>query len=140
MTRYSGSSSAPINQHNELALLRADDRGSCGWAGVIQFVLDGLMSSESRRAYGNALNRFIEWYQANGGGRFGKALVQQYRTVLQSAGYAPSTTINLQLSAVRKLAVEAADNGLLSRTSPLASCAFADAASAARAPASGSPR
>ena len=38
--------------------------------------------------------------------------VQQYRSVLESAGLAPPS-VNLRLSAVRKLAAEAAENGLL---------------------------
>jgi integrase len=42
---------------------------------------------------------------------FCKAVVQEYRVMLERHGYAPST-IALHLSALRKLASEAADNGL----------------------------
>jgi hypothetical protein len=38
-----------------------------------------------------------------------RAMVQQYRSVLESAGLA-SASINLRLSAIRKLAAEAAEN------------------------------
>ena len=38
--------------------------------------------------------------------------MQDYKTKLQAAGLAPSS-VNLRLSAVRKLAAEAADNGLI---------------------------
>jgi site-specific recombinase XerC len=41
-----------------------------------------------------------------------KALVQRYRSRLEENGLAPSS-INVQLAALRKLAMEAADNGLL---------------------------
>ena len=84
---------------------------------VKTLVLDGLNSTQSRRAYGRALEDFIRWYQERSGGSFrkgpfSKALVQEYRRTLEEAGLAPST-INLRLAAIRKLAVEAADNGLL---------------------------
>lgn len=49
---------------------------------------------------------------ATGQGRLDKATVQAYKAKLQADGLAPST-VNLQLSAVRKLAAEAADNGVL---------------------------
>lgn len=41
-----------------------------------------------------------------------KATIQNYKSVLETRGLAPSS-INQQLSAIRKLAAEAADNGLL---------------------------
>ena len=50
--------------------------------------------------------------QAGQGTAFGKALVQRYRAFLEEKGLAPSS-INVRLAALRKLAMEAADNGLL---------------------------
>src|SRR5215469_3518330 len=47
--------------------------------------------------------------------RLHRAIVQQYRSVLESASLAPAS-INLRLSAIRKLAAEAAENGLLDRS------------------------
>ena len=44
---------------------------------------------------------------------FNKAAVQKYRAELETKGLAPSS-INVRLSAVRRLAIEAADNGLIS--------------------------
>ena len=44
--------------------------------------------------------------------RLAKAVVQEYKTVLEGRAYAPST-VALYFSALRKLAAEAADNGLL---------------------------
>ena len=78
-------------------------------------VLDGLTSAESKRAYDTALNQFREWCekQPEPAG-FTKATVQAWRADLEASGLA-SATINLRLSAVRKLALEAADNNLLDR-------------------------
>lgn len=79
---------------------------------VINLALDGLSSDNSRRAYGKALADFMAWYTAAGKPGLTKAVVQEYRTVLQAAGLSAST-INQRMSAIRKLAQEAADNGLI---------------------------
>ena len=63
-------------------------------------------------AYGFALDEFLAWRRAADRGPFRKALVQEYRASLEGRGLAAST-INVRLAAVRKLASEAADNGLL---------------------------
>ncbi len=75
-------------------------------------VLDSVTSPNSRRAYSKALDDFLEWQRYAFPGPFSKAMVQQYRAKLEAAGLAPAT-INVRLSAIRKLAAEAADNGLL---------------------------
>ena len=75
-------------------------------------VLNGLTSPHSKRAYGLALDDFLGWYEATGRARLDKASVNAYRAHLLDRGLAPST-INGRLSAVRKLAVEASDNGLI---------------------------
>jgi len=55
----------------------------------------------------------VAWYQdLPGRPPLSKALVHEYRVALTEAKLAPST-INVQLSAIRKLAAEAADNRLL---------------------------
>ena len=79
---------------------------------VIGLVLDGLTSEHSRRAYGRALTDFLTWWIGQGKPPMSKATVQSYKVMLQGDGLAPST-INLRLSAIRKLAQEAADNGLV---------------------------
>ena len=79
---------------------------------IKSLVLDGLTSPHSKRAYGLALDDFLSWYEATGRERLDKASVNAYRTHLLDRGLAPST-INGRLSAVRKLAVEASDNGLI---------------------------
>jgi len=82
---------------------------------AIQLVLDGLTSENSKRAYQKALMDFFAWHNANGSPGITKATVQRYKTVLQESGLSPSA-INLRLSAIRKLAKEAADNGLVDST------------------------
>jgi len=82
---------------------------------IIQLVLDGLTSSHSKRAYEKAINDFLVWYQEQGKPGLNKATVQRYKVVLQESGLAPST-INQRMSAIRKLAQEAADNGLVEQT------------------------
>ena len=79
----------------------------------IQAILvSAVRSPESKRAYRRAVTHFLLWYNAHHCDGFTKATVLQYRSDLESSGLAPST-INLKLTAVRRLAAEAADNGLL---------------------------
>ena len=79
---------------------------------LIRLVTDGLSSEHSRRAYNKALRDFLAWHSAQGRPPLSKALVQRYRLKLEGDGLS-SSTINQRMSAIRKLAVEAADNGLL---------------------------
>lgn len=75
---------------------------------LISLTLGGL-SAHSKRSYRTALVAFFDWLD---GRIFTKATVQEYRDLLVSRGLSAST-INARLSAIRKLAQEAADNGLL---------------------------
>ena len=81
-------------------------------ARAIEMVLDGLPSEHSRRAYGRALADFFHWHRRLGRPQLNKALVQRYAAELREAGMSPSS-VNQRLSAIRKLASEAADNGAL---------------------------
>lgn len=81
-------------------------------AEAIRVVLDGLPSEHSRRAYGRALTDFFLWHRGAGRPQLSKAVVQHYAAELRGAGMAASS-INQRLSAIRKLALEAADNGAL---------------------------
>src|SRR2546426_12627058 len=75
-------------------------------------VLDSLTSPESKRSYRKALDDFLEWYDRDPRPGFTKATVQAYRSELEARGLSPSTN-NVRMAAVRKLATEAADNGLM---------------------------
>jgi site-specific recombinase XerD len=61
----------------------------------------------------HAIDEFVEWYCSEPRLSFSKAVVLRYRMHLESRHLAPGT-INLRLGAVRRLAYEAADCGLLS--------------------------
>jgi integrase len=79
---------------------------------AIQTVLDSLDSEHSRRAYRRHLKVFMAWHRASDQGAINKAVVQRYAAEMREAGLSPAT-INQKLSAIRKLALEAADNGAL---------------------------
>ena len=76
-------------------------------------VLNSLTSRSSQRTYDHAIRQFIEWHYSEPRLAFNKTVVTRYRISLGQRRYA-STTINLRLAAVRRLAYEAADCGLLS--------------------------
>ena len=82
------------------------------WKIVTELVLDGLSSCHTRRAYSQALDEFLIWFRDEPNRQFNKATVQKYRTELETKGLAPSS-INVRLSAIRRLALEASDNGRL---------------------------
>jgi len=79
---------------------------------LIQLVLDSLPSPTSKKAYRSSLERFLTWFEVSGLSGFTRATVLQYRASLLESGLS-CATVNLHLSAVRKLAQEAADNGML---------------------------
>ena len=76
-------------------------------------VIDSLRSPESQRSYRHAIDEFINWYCSEPRLSFNKTVVTRYRIHLEDRGLAPGT-INVRLAAVRRLAYEAADSGLLS--------------------------
>jgi site-specific recombinase XerD len=76
-------------------------------------VLNSLPSLNSRRSYEHAIRDFIDWYCSEPRLAFNKTVVTRYRIDLEQRRYAPAT-INLRLAAVRRLAYEASDCGLLS--------------------------
>src|SRR2546422_8105950 len=89
-------------------LLRLRDLDHCKRA-----VLNSLGSPASRRVYEYAIDQFIAWYSSEPRLAFNRIVVARYRMHLDSRGLA-ANTINQQLAAVRRLAHEAADSGLLS--------------------------
>ena len=76
-------------------------------------VLNSLSSTGSRRAYGFAIDQFIGWYCSEPRLALNRTVVLRFRLYLESLGLA-AATINQRLAAVRRLAYEAADAGLLS--------------------------
>jgi uncharacterized repeat protein (TIGR03803 family) len=74
--------------------------------------LDSVSSPITRRVYNLALDEFIGWFGLEPRPGFTKATVNAWRASLEARGPG-SVSINVRIRAVRKLAVEAADNGLL---------------------------
>jgi site-specific recombinase XerD len=93
---------------NELAL--ANMAGD--WHRLKALVLDSVCSPITRRVYNLGLDEFIAWYGLEPRLGFTKATVSAWRVTLEGRGLG-SVSINVRITAVRKLAVEAADNGLL---------------------------
>jgi integrase len=76
-------------------------------------VLNSLSSPHSRRNYKFAMEQFITWYCSEPRLALNRIVVLRFRLHLESLGLAAGT-INQRLAAVRRLAYEAADSGLLS--------------------------
>jgi hypothetical protein len=76
-------------------------------------VLNSLSSIDAQRGYRHAIEEFIEWYCSEPRLSFSKTVVLRYRIHLESRHLAPGT-ISLRPGAVRRLAYEASDGGLLS--------------------------
>ena len=76
-------------------------------------VLSSLSCPDAQRGYRHAIDEFVDWYCSEPRLSFSKTVVLRYRMHLESRHLAPGT-INLRLGAVRRLAYEAVDCGLLS--------------------------
>jgi integrase len=76
-------------------------------------VLNSLSCPDAQRGYRHAIDEFVDWYCSEPRLSFSKTVVVRYRMHLESRHLAPGT-INLRLGAVRRLAYEASDCGLLS--------------------------
>src|SRR3982074_1867598 len=82
------------------------------WHKLKTLVLDSVSSPITKRAYNLGLDEFFAWYGQEARVRLTKATVSAWRVSLEARGLG-SISINVRITAVRKLAVEAADNGLL---------------------------
>ena len=80
------------------------------WANIVTRY--SISSPITRRVYNLGLDEFIAWYTEEPRPGFTKATVSAWRVALEARKLGP-ISINVRLTAVRKLAVEAADNGLL---------------------------
>jgi site-specific recombinase XerD len=76
-------------------------------------VLNSLTSVDAQRGYRHAVDEFVEWYCSEPRLSLNRTVVLRYRIHLESRKLAPGT-FNLRLGAVRRLAYEASDCGLLS--------------------------
>jgi site-specific recombinase XerC len=76
-------------------------------------VLNTLTSQHSRRSYEYAIDRFIDWYCSEPRLTFNRAVVVRYRSCMERLSLS-AATIDLHLSAIRRLADESAESGWLS--------------------------
>jgi len=76
-------------------------------------VLNSLTCPDAQRGYRHAIDEFVDWYCSEPRLALNRTVVLRYRSHLESRQLAHGT-INLRLGAVRRLAYEAADCGLLS--------------------------
>lgn len=83
-------------------------------APIVAMVTNAVSSQHTKRAYARALVDFMTWHQSTGAPTLNKATVNAYVTHLRNEG-TPASSINQRLVAIRKLAHEAADNGLISQ-------------------------
>ncbi len=81
---------------------------------IMNLVLD-TVSHHSQRAYGRALKDYMEWHIATRQPELSKATVQAHIAHLKAIGVTDSS-INQRMAAIRKLAYEAADNGLITES------------------------
>jgi site-specific recombinase XerD len=79
---------------------------------VIDLVCNAVTSQHTRRAYSRALTEFMAWHSSTGQSGFSKATVQAHVSALRASGVSASS-INQRLTAIRKLAGELADNGVI---------------------------
>src|ERR1017187_3143409 len=82
------------------------------WQKLKTLVLDSVSSPITKRVYNMALDEFLGWFQQAPRPGFTKATVSAWRVSLEARGLGSSSII-IRMSAIRKLAAEAADNGLL---------------------------
>jgi site-specific recombinase XerD len=83
------------------------------WRRLKALVLDSVSSPITRRVYNLALDEFMAWFRKEPHpGGFCKATVSAWRASLETRGLGSSSII-IRMSAIRKLAAEAADNGLI---------------------------
>src|SRR5262245_17012987 len=82
------------------------------WHILTPLVLDSVSSPSTKRVYNLGLDEFFAWYGQEPRAGFTKATVSAWRVALEARGLG-AVSINVRITAVRKLAVEAADNGLL---------------------------
>ena len=76
-------------------------------------VLSSLGNLDAQRGYSHAIDEFVDWYCSEPRLALNRLVVLRYRSYLEGRRLAPGT-INLRLGALRRLAYEAADCGLLS--------------------------
>src|SRR6266700_5122764 len=94
---------------NDLVLAAKAETGT----NLKALVLDSVSSPITKRVYNMALDEFMVWFRLEPRPGFSKATVSAWRASLEARKLGSSSII-IRMSAIRKLAGEAVDNGLLS--------------------------
>src|ERR1700747_3769575 len=82
------------------------------WQKLKTLLLDSVSSPITKGVYNMALDEFMGWFQQAPRPGFTKATVSAWRVSLEDRRLGSSSII-IRMSAIRKLAAEAADNGLI---------------------------
>src|SRR5262249_6488629 len=88
------------------------------WDRLKAMVLDSVSSPITKRVYNMALEEFLVWFRQAPRPGFTKANVSAWRVSLEERGLGSSSII-IRMSAIRKLAAEAVDNGVLAAGLPV---------------------
>src|ERR1700757_334932 len=82
------------------------------WQKLKAMVLDSVSSPITKRVYNMALEEFLAWFRQAPRPGFTKATVSAWRVSLEERRLGSSSII-IRMSAIRKLAAQAADTGLM---------------------------
>lgn len=104
------------------------------WAPAVRAVLESVGSTITKAMYRKAIEDFLLWLEQQGSPTVTGAAVQSHLAYLESVGYA-AATLNQRLSAIRKLAAEAANSDLLPLDQAVQVCRIPNVRQAATLPA-----
>lgn len=113
---------------NAVTIYEADAITTTGPGHTMQAIADVVLNTVSvrtQREYKRALYGFLTWYDETGQTGLTKATVNAHVAHLKASGV-PASSINQRLGAIRKLAKEAADNGLIEEGHAQAICRVAN--------------
>ena len=79
---------------------------------VAERLIGSLGNSVTRAMYGKAIRDFLCWYNDESPCALSRSLLETYRTYLGELTYSPSS-VNQRLSAIRRLILQAGEEGLL---------------------------
>jgi Phage integrase, N-terminal SAM-like domain len=93
---------------------------AANWQRLKRLVLDSVSSPITRRVYNLGLDEFFAWFSQETRPGFTKATVSAWRVALEARGLG-SVSINVRVTAVRKLAPRLPTTGCWRRNWPPAS-------------------
>ena len=79
---------------------------------IIRLLLVGYTNPHTHRSYYRSLHDFMTWWEKRGWPQASKSLIEQYKAEMVAQGIGP-TSINLRITAIKRMFAEAYDNGLI---------------------------